>query len=74
MTIKIYNITSSDGENCENLCQKLDAQGTEYELIDDTKELFKILRKTGLDSIPVVWIDGHYFTYSQALKMLVVKR
>jgi predicted thioredoxin/glutaredoxin len=74
MTIKVYTQSSTLCANCTNLCRQLDTQGTEYELIKDTQELFRIAQEKNIMSVPIVETDGNLFTYEQALKLLVVKR
>jgi hypothetical protein len=42
--------------------------------VEDTQELFRIAQEKSIMSMPIVEVEGHYFTYEQALKLLVVKR
>lgn len=68
MQVTIYSLPSC--MKCKIFMRKLDAEGVQYEKIDNEEETMKAGEESGMSSLPIVKIDNEWYNEQQARSML----
>lgn len=65
--IVLYTI---DCPKCKVLEKKMNNLNLDFSTIKDKDEILKIVEKTGITTAPILEVDGQFYSFSDAVKII----